>query len=280
MEDPMDERLAEQIAYYRVRAPEYDAWANREGDFDRGDRNEAWHEEKRRLAVRLREFWPTGNVLEIAGGTGQWTEQLLRYTPLVTVLDAAPEALEENRKRTARRTEMIRYVQGDVFTWEPPERFDVVFFSYWLSHVPPELFAGFWERVGCCLKPGGRVFLIDNLPSDEAEELDPETPTGDDMSVLRLAPDGNSYRVWKVLRSPEELHKVLFDLGWDLEAFATGDYFLWAQGTRSRLGTGSRVGAGGGSRGAEHEHHARGECDQRDRPTSAQAPSSTCEPHP
>lgn len=232
MGDPLQERLAEQIAYYRARAPEYDAWANREGDFDRGHHNNAWHAEKRRLVTALREFWPSGNVLEVAGGTGQWTEQLLRYTPLLTVLDAAPEALEENRKRTARRTTMIEYHDDDVFTWEPPERYDVVFFSYWLSHVPPERFAQFWKQVDRFLKPEGRVFLIDNLPTEQAEELDPETPADDDASVLRPAPDGNLYRVWKVLWRPEELRKVLFDLGWSFDVFPTGHYFLWAQGSR------------------------------------------------
>ncbi len=233
MENPLEERLAEQIAYYRARAPEYDAWANRENDFDRGHHNEAWHAEKRRLAAALTRFWPGGNVLEIAGGTGQWTERLIRYTPLVTVIDAAPEALEENRKRTAKHTKMVEYHHGDVFTWDPPERYDVVFFSYWLSHVPPERFEEFWRQVDRCLKPDGRVFLIDNLPSPEAEALDPEIPAGDDVSVMRPAPDGRLYRVWKVLYRPEELRKVLLDLGWDLDIDATGDYFLWGEGARA-----------------------------------------------
>lgn len=232
MDDSLQQRLTEQIAYYRARAPEYDAWANREGAFDRGHHNDAWHEEKRLLAEALRGFWPGGNVLEIAGGTGQWTQQLIRYTPLLTVLDAAPEALEENRRRTAQHTTMIRYELGDVFTWEPPERYDVVFFSYWLSHVPPEHFDEFWKKVDLCLKPGGRVFLIDNLPSEAAEALDPEIPADDDASVLRPAPDGNLYRVWKVLWQPEELGKLLFDLGWGFDVFSTGHYFLWAQGAR------------------------------------------------
>jgi demethylmenaquinone methyltransferase/2-methoxy-6-polyprenyl-1,4-benzoquinol methylase len=99
--------------------------------------------------------------------------------------------------------------------------------------VPPERFDELWEKVDRCLKPGGRVFLIDNLPTEEAEALDPETPGEDDVSVMRLAPDGESYRVWKVLWRPEELRKVLLDLGWDLEVFPTGDYFLWAQGKRT-----------------------------------------------
>lgn len=230
----LEQRLDEQIAYYRVRAPEYDAWADREGAFDRGRFNHAWHSEKRRLTDALREFWPAGKVLEIAGGTGQWTEQLMRYAGVLTVLDAAPEALAENRQRTAPHTSMIDYVEGDVFTWEPPERYDVVFFSYWLSHVPPERFEEFWAQVERCLKPGGRVFVIDNLPSEAAERLDPEIPADDDGAVLRPAPDGNLYRVWKVLHAPEELCNALGALGWRFEAHATGEFFLWAHGSRAR----------------------------------------------
>lgn len=232
MADTVETRMAEQIAYYRERAPQYDAWADRSGGFDRGDQNEGWHKEKGLLSDALRAFAPTGNVLEIAGGTGQWTEQLLEYTPHLTVLDAAHEALHENRKRTDGHVTEVDYHHADIFSWEPPEQYDVVFFSYWLSHVPPENFEEFWDRVAACLKPGGRVFLIDNLPTDEAEAFDPEIPH-DDVTVLRPAPDGSLYRVWKVLWRPDELRKVLLDLGWDIEATATGDYFLWAAGTRS-----------------------------------------------
>jgi hypothetical protein len=31
----------------------------------------------------------------------------------------------------------------------------------------------------------------------------------------------------------EELHKLLLDLGWNLDVHPTGDYFLWAEGGRS-----------------------------------------------
>lgn len=227
----LGEQLEEQMAYYRVRAPVYDEWANRDGTFDRGDRNGSWHQAKDQLAVALERFNPTGSVLEIAGGTGQWTEQLVRYSALVTVIDASSEVLEENRKRMEKRTRMIEYHQADIFTWEPPERYDVVFFSYWLSHVPPERFEEFWQQVHRCLKPGGRVFLIDNLSCDNAADLDPETPHGDGVSVLRDGPDGRAYRVWKVLWKPEELVLALGELGWDFRVNETESFFLWGEGT-------------------------------------------------
>ncbi|MEX1173152.1 MAG: hypothetical protein WEG56_11140 [Chloroflexota bacterium] len=69
----IDRMLEEQVRYYRVRAPAYDEWADRTGDFDRGHRNDGWFIEKQRLVAALDDFEPSGDVLEIAGGTGQWS---------------------------------------------------------------------------------------------------------------------------------------------------------------------------------------------------------------
>jgi hypothetical protein len=39
--------------------------------------------------------------------------------------------------------ERVRFVAADLFTWTPDRRYDVVFFGFWLSHVPAERFASF-----------------------------------------------------------------------------------------------------------------------------------------
>ena len=51
---------------------------------------------------------------------------------------------------------------ADLFDWRPGQQYDVVFFSFWLSHVPRARFGEFWSLVRDCLSPGGRAFLIDN----------------------------------------------------------------------------------------------------------------------
>jgi demethylmenaquinone methyltransferase/2-methoxy-6-polyprenyl-1,4-benzoquinol methylase len=234
MTDGLDEKLKEQVRYYRARAPEYDAWADRSGAFDRGQRNHGWFAEKVRLSTALQDFAPAGKVLEIAGGTGQWTEHLVQHATSLTVVDAVKEALELNALRLGPDAREVDYIRADVFSWDPPQRYDVVFFSYWLSHVPPEYFERFWERVATCLAPGGRVFLIDNIATDQEHDLDPETPGGDGVSVLRPAPDGEVYRVWKVLWQPGELRGELARLGWSFNVYMTGTYFMWAEGTRRR----------------------------------------------
>jgi demethylmenaquinone methyltransferase/2-methoxy-6-polyprenyl-1,4-benzoquinol methylase len=227
--DDLQDRLDEQLRYYRARAPEYDAWALREGTFARGSRERArWFAAVAKLERALDRFHPSGNVLEIAGGTGQWTERLVRYADRLTVVDAAEEVLDLNRRRVG---DGVRHIHADVFAWRPEETYDVVFFSFWLSHVPPERFASFWDLVRAALAPGGRVFFIDNLASPEAAALDPEHPGPDVGSVTRHLSDGRAYRIWKVLHRPKQLEAELAGLGWDATVHRAGHFFLHGRAT-------------------------------------------------
>jgi SAM-dependent methyltransferase len=228
--DDLQDRLDEQLRYYRARAPEYDAWALREGRFDRRPHERAkWFAGIAKLERALDRFDPAGNVLELACGTGQWTERLVRYADRLTAVDAAEEVLDLNRHRAG---DHVRYVHADMFSWTPTELYDVVFFSFWLSHVPPERFGQFWDLVRSALAPGGRVFFIDNLASPEAEALDPEHPGPEAGSVVRHLSDGRAYRVWKVLHRPKQLEAVLATLGWDASAHRAGQFFLSCEATR------------------------------------------------
>ena len=101
-----------------------------------------------------------GDVLELAGGTGWWTQRLAGTADRLTVVDASPEALAINRGHVGRTD--VDYVVADVFDWRPGRVYDVAFFSFWLSHVPRVRFGPFWALLRSCLAPGGRVFLIDD----------------------------------------------------------------------------------------------------------------------
>ncbi len=192
MSDDLQDRLDEQLRYYRARAPEYDAWALREGGFERGPRERArWFAEIAKLERALDRFHPSGRVLELACGTGQWTERLTRYADRLTAVDGAEEALELNRRRVG---DGVRYIHADMFSWTPTETYDVVFFSFWLSHVPPERFDQFWSLVRTALAPDGRVFFIDNLASPEAAALDPEHPGPEEGSVVRHKNEARAHK--------------------------------------------------------------------------------------
>lgn len=83
-----DEVLASQAAYYRRRAGEYDATAY-------GDVESA----RARIGRLVAEMQPTGSVLEIACGTGLWTEALAGLAETVTAIGCG-------RTRSASRSPM------------------------------------------------------------------------------------------------------------------------------------------------------------------------------
>jgi SAM-dependent methyltransferase len=200
--------LDEQRAYYQARAGEYDEWWYRRGRYALDPAEERrWFADVASTELALDDFGPTGDVLELACGTGLWTRHLARHATSLVAVDASPAVLDRNRARDL--GDHVRYEQADIFEWTPPESsFDVVFFSYWLSHVPAEHFASFWAKVASALRPAGRVFLID---SHHHAELPGHVQN-------RVLNDGREFRVVKRFWQPTDLSAAVAPLGWHLTA--------------------------------------------------------------
>jgi SAM-dependent methyltransferase len=187
-----------QIAYYGRGAPDYDATAY-------GDPVEL----DARISALIDRVQPVGDVLEIAPGTGLWTEKLTRLARTVTVVDAAPEMIEQARQRLRGRD--IEFVLADVFDWVPSRRFDTVFFAFWLSHVPSVSFAPFWSLIGQWLAPDGRVVFVD----EQVGEADKEVYVADSSEIVeRQLVDGSVHQIVKIFRGPADLDEALGRLGW------------------------------------------------------------------
>jgi len=220
-----DTLLEQQKEYYRARAGEYDEWFLRQGRYDRGPEHRAqWWAEVEEVRAALEHFDPAGRVLELACGTGWWTEQLVRWADEITAVDASAEVLELNRIRVG--DEKVRRVQADLFRWTPePEAYDVVFFSFWLSHVPPERFGDFWEMVRNALKPGGRAFFVDSLRTVESTAKDHVLPE-EDVVLERKLNDGRTFSIYKVFYDPFDLECRLARENYYAEAQGTANFFL------------------------------------------------------
>ena len=223
--------LQDQIAYYRARAGEYDQWWFRTGRYDRGPEfNGQWHGEvaavERALDAWLAAQRPQ-NVLELACGTGLFTRRLAPRVPRVTAVDASPEVLAINRGRVA--ADNVEYVEADLFSWRPVQRYDAVFFSFWLSHVPDDRFAAFWQTVAAALAPGGTAYLIDSAFDPTSTAKDHVLPGPDAGVVTRKLNDGREFRIVKLFYRPEELTTKLSKLGWRAEIRQTEHYFIHGQ---------------------------------------------------
>jgi len=214
-----DDLLAEQRAFYERRAPEYDEWWQRRGRYELGREEKArWDEQIETVERALDDFTPSGDILEIAGGTGWWTNSLVRNADHLTVVDSSAEALALNARRNGPDVE---YIEADIFGWSTRQRYDVVFFSFWLSHVPRRRFGEFWSQVARMLKPDGRAFLIDNRLDPSVTRPDPYVVEHDDDVQVRTLGDGSTHRVVKVFYEPAELEDLVRREGWDVSISAT-----------------------------------------------------------
>ena len=220
--------LADQVAYYRARAPEYDAWWFRTGRFDRGsDSNAAWHADvaavERAVDAMLADARPR-SVLEVACGTGLFTRRLAPHVETVTAVDASPEVIAINQSRVAASN--VRYVEADLFTWRPQERYDCVFMSFWLSHVPHARFAAFWSRVRDALTPDGFAYVVDSAHDPTSTAADHPTPDRNAGIVTRKLDDGREFRIVKVFYEPATLAARLRSAGFAARIGRTARYFI------------------------------------------------------
>lgn len=146
--------------------------------------------------------------------------------------DRGPEALAINQARLAAAgLAPARHVEADLFAWQPDALYDVVFFSFWLSHVPEDRFERFWQTVGAALRLGGRAFLIDSLPDETSTARDHRMPDEDGRQERRLN-DGRSFQIVKLFRGPADLTARLSALGWTAELSRTATYFVHGHACR------------------------------------------------
>lgn len=235
MTDDAPRLLEQQKAYYAARAPEYDEWWLRSGRHDRGPEfRRRWIAETNEVRAALAAFGAYGRILEIACGTGWWTQQLAEGAKEVTALDSSSEMLERCRARVETAglgAERVRYVLGDLWEWAPGRRYDEVFFGFWLSHVPEERFDAFWALVDAALAPGGRVFFVDSASDEGSSGASGEGETAE--TEQRELSGGRHFEIVKRYYEPRQLRERLAGIGWDVEVRTTAEFFLYARGRRT-----------------------------------------------
>ena len=136
----------------------------------------------------------------------------------------------------------VSFEVADVFSWNPGTRFDVIFFSAWLSHVPASRFGQFWQLLGNLLARNGRVLFIDEHVDERGKEA---YVAGRDEVIERRLRDGSTFRVIKNFVDPQELELRLRRLGWDGTIRRDGSDWVYGEAPRGpragRRGTRGRA---------------------------------------
>jgi demethylmenaquinone methyltransferase/2-methoxy-6-polyprenyl-1,4-benzoquinol methylase len=217
-----DHVLFEQRLYYALRAEEYDEAYRRVRQHDRGaEGNAQWQDEMRRLQAAFDAIPFDGDILELAAGTGAWTERLIGRARSLTVLDGSSEMLDLNRARVGPATNVV-YEVVDLFAWRPRRTWDACVFGFWMCKVPDARVDGFLREVADALRPGGIACCIDKAAATEPEsELEERTLN-----------DGRRFTIVDHPRPPHRIAGLFRAAGIDVDVRTFGTRFCLASGSK------------------------------------------------
>jgi len=163
--------------------------------------------------------------LEVACGTGFWTQKVAEVASSVLGVDASREMLALARSKVS-QLQNVRLEIGDAFHLESSEGdFDAGLAMFWYSHIPrarlPGFLRGFHERLG----RGAVVVMADNVhvPGVGGELV--SSPDTEDTFKIRELPDGSKHRILKNYYSEVELRTTLGGQATNLETHFGADYW-------------------------------------------------------
>ncbi|WP_433948785.1 class I SAM-dependent methyltransferase [Paenibacillus taichungensis] len=228
-ESVTDQQLQEQLKYYKERAPEYDDWWYRRGTFNQGDEaNQIWFDEISSVKDAFKAEHFHGDFLELAAGTGTWSSLFLKEALILTLVDGSEEMLSHNPVVSEPN---VRTIIADLFNWSPDQLYDSVAFTFWISHLPRERLASFFTMVSRCLKPGGKMFFIDDREVSGTRESHVVGTSG--QTMVRKLNNGDHATIVKNFFGDKEIELIAASVGIELHVHCTPKYFQYGIGSKT-----------------------------------------------
>ncbi len=191
MGELIDQRMKN---YYAKRAPVYD---------------KVYSYPERQKDLRYLEGYISGvfeglEVLEIAAGTGYWTQFINSKAKSILATDATKEALKQIRLRP--NCENLPTKVLDAYSLSKlNKRFNGLFSGLWLSHIPKQKLNVFFNELDKVLSLNAKVVFIDNsiaqcnrLPISSTDEFG-------NTYQKRMLDDGSKHKILKNFPNADEL---------------------------------------------------------------------------
>ena len=168
--------------YYARRASEY------ERIYDKPERQSelAW------LRERIPDVFSGRTVLEVACGTGYWTQYIARKARHVHACDINDSVLEIAREKPIAPGRATFFKADAVTLQGVPTDCDAAFAGFWWSHVKKSELALFVKELSLKLQPGARVAILDNSYAE-----------GSSTPISRRDNEGNTYQMRKLANGEE-----------------------------------------------------------------------------
>ena len=193
-------------SYYAARAREYDR---------------IYDKPERQADIQLlREWLPSlfrgSRLLEVACGTGFWTQFIAPLADKIVAIDSAPETIAIAQSRVPR--DKVSFVAGDAYDLPRDQgTFDAAFAGFWFSHVPRERQDEFLRGLSGAVATGSTVVLVDNRYVEGSNHPISERDANGNTFQLRTLQDGSVHRVLKNFPTEAELSSRIEKVGHSLQ---------------------------------------------------------------
>lgn len=171
--------------YYDLRAPYYDAlYSKPERQADLGE-----------LKVHLQQCLAGRQVLEIACGTGYWTQAIAETARHITATDINQSMLGIARAKHYPAGK-VDFSQADMYQLQPGP-YDALFGGFIWSHIPVQELSGWLEHLQRLLPAGGAMVFVDNRFADDSNTPIHSVDAEGNKYQKRFLPDGSEHLVMK-----------------------------------------------------------------------------------
>ena len=157
------------------------------------------------LRHRVPEVLRGRTVLEVACGTGYWTQFIAREAAKVYACDINDAVLEIAREKPIPPSR-AQFFKADAVTLEgAPAGCDAAFAGVWWSHVKKSDLAKFVQNLASKLVPGAVVAILDNRYAQGSSTAISRRDAEGNTYQIRHLPNGEEYEVLKNFPLAEEL---------------------------------------------------------------------------
>jgi ubiquinone/menaquinone biosynthesis C-methylase UbiE len=210
--------LAREFAeYYAARAPRHDEEA--------GFLDEEAERLREPIKDRYRRLFAGRRVLELACGTGYWTEVVAGTARSVHATDIHSCMLDQAKTRCAHHRNVTFGIEDAYALDELPDNFTAAFAVWWWSHVPLGRLREFLDGLHRQLQPGTMVHFVDHLPYDRYQTR--HDSEGNRLE-LRTLLDGRIFEVVKNFPTEDEIRAALSNLARDVGYCPRPDENSWS----------------------------------------------------
>ncbi len=185
--------------YYAQRAREY------ERIYEKAERQD----ELRRLRAFVGSHFQAKDVLELACGTGYWTEVLSRSAASVTAVDINEAVLAIAHAKPLGSAK-VAFQRADIY--DLPDfhtAFSAGLAAFWWSHVPLHRLPLFLQGFHKALAPGATVVFVDNRYVEGSSTPISRTDAEGNTYQKRRLQDGAEHEILKNFPGAEDLQSAV-----------------------------------------------------------------------